>query len=163
MRSNIVKIQFLSHQSLRSTRTKIPIKTPPPYEAQALPRAVIPIVETWNQSKNANPRSQTTHKERETGIYKVRQDAYVRRVEERNLLIICTRFTRKLQWFSQELTQQDDTQRFKSSIYRKKKPLQQQQVRSRTLLKSVCRLTGWSTTPSAVDRPVDRIDSPTLC
>ena len=45
------------------------------------------------------PRTQTidhkhTHKEREIKIYEVRQDVYVSRAEERDLLMIYTRYKR---------------------------------------------------------------------
>jgi len=51
-------------------------------------------VEIENSQKNTNPRSQTTYKESETEIYEDRQDVYVSGTEEKDLLMIYTRFTR---------------------------------------------------------------------
>ena len=45
----------------------------------------MPLVETREPAKNTNLKSQTPHKERETKIYEVRQDAYVPEVEERSI------------------------------------------------------------------------------
>jgi len=43
------------------------------------------------QAKNTNPRSQIHTKESEIRIYEVRQDAYVHRTKEKDLLMIYTR------------------------------------------------------------------------
>ena len=74
------------------------------------------------------PRTQTpdhkqTHKERETKIYEVRQDAYVLGEEERDLLMIYIRLQEDYNWFSSELTQKSTLSKngFTSSIYREKK------------------------------------------
>jgi len=55
MRSNIVKIRFLSHQKLGSLQDpNFQSRSTPPNEVQALPRALIPLVET-----EISPKTQT--------------------------------------------------------------------------------------------------------
>jgi len=62
------------------------------------------------------------HKEKETEIYEVQQDAYVPMGEERDLYMIYKIYTRRLQGFSQELTQKiNPRNEFKSPFIERRK------------------------------------------
>ena len=80
------------------------------------------------------PRTRTldhkhTHKERETKIYEVRQDAYVPKAEERDLLMIYTGYKRITIDFlknSDQISLLNPIKRVTSSIYGEEKKLPKQ-------------------------------------
>ena len=99
-------------------------RSTPLNEAQALPRALIPLVEPGSAQKH-NPRCTNTLTKRRRHIFmRFGKIAYVLGLEERDLYLITHDYKEIYNWFSQELTFLSyPTKRVTSFVYREEKKL----------------------------------------